>query len=737
MAELILELFCEEIPAGMQLPAVDSLEKIVCDRLKAENLEFSAVTKYCGPRRLTLVVDGLPEKQPDVKDERKGPKVGAPEQAIAGFLRGAGLESIDQCEQRETPKGAVWFAVIERKGLPTADMLVSIVQDAVAKMPWSKSMRFARLGQRWVRPLRRVNAVFNGQVLAGSIDMNGGEIAFGNVTEGHRFLSEGTVTFTNADEYVSGLRDKSVIVSHEERKEIIAKQLEETCAKEGLKVKDDPSLLTEVAGLVEWPVVLLGDIDEEFMEVPREVLTSSMRANQKYFTLEDADASMSRRFALVANITANDGGAAIINGNERVLRARLADAKFFWDQDLKHKLEDNLPKLEKVVFHAKLGTVAQRVSRMADLAELLCDSIPSADKSKARRAAELSKADLVSDMVFEFPEVQGTMGRYYALKQGEDAAVADAIADHYSPAGPSDDCPTAPTSVAVALAEKIDVLAGFWLIDEKPTGSKDPFALRRAALGVIRLIIENKLRLSLLEILLGAILKNALEQRNNEASEYFVEFADLEERGFDLQKLSDGWMDKINSIFDDKDEVFDEMVVKVFDLISFMVDRLKVHLKADGVPHDHIAAVFALEGEDDLVRVLDRVSALGDFLKTDDGANLLAANKRAANILRAEEKKDDRSYDGAVDADLLSQAEEKDLAEALNIAEAAVSKALGNEAFEDAMSGLAKLRTPLDKFFDDVTVNADDASVRENRLKLLSHIRSVMGQVADFGQIEG
>ncbi|WP_420547341.1 glycine--tRNA ligase subunit beta [Curvivirga sp.] len=695
MAELILELFCEEIPAGMQSPAVDSLEKIVCDRLKAENLEFSAVTKYCGPRRLTLVVDGLPEKQPDVKDERKGPKVGAPEQAIAGFLRGAGLDSIDQCEQRETPKGAVWFAVIERKGLPTADMLVSIVQDAVAKMPWSKSMRFARLGQRWVRPLRRVNAVFNGQVLSGSIDMNGGEITFGNVTEGHRFLSEGTVSFTNADEYVSGLRDKSVIVSHEERKEIIAKQLEEACAKEGLKVKDDPSLLAEVAGLVEWPVVLLGDIDEEFMEVPREVLTSSMRTNQKYFTLEDANGSMSRRFALVANITANDGGAAIVNGNERVLRARLADAKFFWDQDLKHKLEDNLPKLEKVVFHAKLGTVAQRVSRMADIAELLCESIPGADKSKARRAAELSKADLVSDMVFEFPEVQGTMGRYYALKQGEDVAVADAIADHYSPAGPSDDCPTAPTSVAVALAEKIDILAGFWLIDEKPTGSKDPFALRRAALGVIRLILENKLRVNL---------------------------ADLSKVA--LQKIAD----QINS------ETSDEIVR---DLMSFFADRLKVHLKADGVPHDHIAAVFALEGEDDLVRVLDRVSALSDFLKTDDGANLLAANKRAANILRAEEKKDDRYYNGAVDAGLLSQAEEKDLAEALDIAEAAVSKALDNEAFEDAMSGLAKLRTPLDKFFDDVTVNADDASVRENRLKLLSHIRSVMGQVADFGQIEG
>ncbi len=722
MAELILELFCEEIPAGMQTPAADSLEKIVCDRLKSENLSFDNVTKYSGPRRLALVVNGLPEKQPDVNDERKGPKVGAPEKAIEGFLRGAGVDSLDQCEQRDTPKGAVWFAIIERKGLPTSDILVEVVKDSVSKMPWAKSMRFARLGQRWVRPLRRVNAVFNGQVINGAVDMNGGEIVIGNETEGHRFLSEGKITFTNEAEYVSKLEAAHVVVSHEKRKEIIASQLDALCCNEGIKVKNDPALLHEVAGLVEWPVSLIGTIDEEFMEVPREVLTSSMRTNQKYFTLEEADGSMSRRFALVANITATDGGAAIINGNERVLRARLADAKFFWTKDLEHKLEDNLPQLEKVVFHAKLGTVSQRVSRMADLAEKLCDFIPNADKIQARRAAELSKADLVSLMVNEFPTVQGTMGQYYALKQGETQAVADAIAEHYSPVGPSDACPTAPTSVALALAEKLDVLAGFWYIDEKPTGSKDPFALRRAALGVIRLILENRLNVSL-----SPVLKDALEL--------------IESNGYIGGTYSRDTPIVPGDVEGAAEKILEQRQVnmdsKVYDLLSFFADRLKVHLKGEGVPHDHIQAVFALGDEDDLVRLLDRVSALSDFLKTDDGANVLAANKRAANILRAEEKKDKTTFKGAVNADLLNEDAEKALSNALTGAEASVKLALEKEAFDEAMTALAQLRSPLDNFFEDIMVNDDNKDIRENRLKLLAHIRLVMGQVADFGQIEG
>lgn len=701
MAELLLELFSEEIPARMQTRAAEDFKKLMADALKDANLSFDAIRAYSTPRRLTVVVDGLPEKQPDIRDERKGPKVGAPEQAVQGFLRGAGLDSLDQCEQRDTPKGAVWFAVIERPGQSSADVLPGLVQDVIAKMPWAKSMRFGTQGFRWVRPLRRVNAVFDGEVLKGSIDLVGAELPFGNQSEGHRFLTEEPFGFRSFSEYEAKLRDHHVILDHAERRAIIAEQMEKAVTAEGLSVKEDPGLLDEVAGLVEWPVVLLGSIDEEFMTVPREVLTLSMRTNQKYFTLENQDGSMATRFALVSNMVAKDGGAAIINGNERVLRARLADAKFFWDQDRKHRLEDNLHKLEKVTFHAKLGTVAERVDRMENLVGKLCDYIDGADRSKAVRAAQLCKADLVSEMVFEFPEVQGIMGRYYAMQQGEEAAIAEAIAEHYSPAGPSDDCPTAPVSVAVALAEKLDTLVGFWLIDEKPTGSKDPYALRRAALGVIRLILENGLRLPLV---------SAFDQ-------HVAEFS----------RDATGVV-----VFGDRK--VDQVAV---DLMHFFADRLKVHLKSEGVPHDHIQAVFALGGEDDLVRLLARVKALGAFLATEDGANLLTAYRRAANILKAEEKKDDRSFDGVPDAAAFAQAEEKALFAALEDAEAKARAAVAEENFSAAMEALASLRGSVDAFFDQVTVNAEDAALRENRLKLLSRIRGVMGSVAEFEQIEG
>ena len=698
MTELLIELFSEEIPAGMQARATDDFKGLVEAGLKGENLVHDAIRAYSTPRRLTLVVEGLPLSQPDVRDERKGPKVGAPEQAVQGFLRGAGLDSLDQCEQRETPKGPVWFAIIERKGRASADVLPGIIVEAINKLPWPKSMRFADQGFRWVRPLRRVNVVFNGAVLEGTLDMNGREIAFGNETEGHRFLSEGTVSFANFEDYEKGLLEKQVVLDPARRREMIAASLDMTVRAEGLTVKEDPKLLDEVVGLVEYPVVLLGDIDPEFMEVPREVLTSSMRANQKYFTLENPDGTMATRFALVSNMVAKDGGQAIARGNERVLRARLADAKFFWDQDRKHKLEDNLAKLDKVIFHAKLGSVAERVARMQELAETLCDHIEGADKAEARRAAQLSKADLVSEMVYEFPEVQGIMGRYYAIHQGESEAVANAIADHYSPAGPNDDCPTAPVSVAVALAEKLDTLAGFWAMDEKPTGSKDPYALRRAALGIIRLILENGVRVNLLPI---------LRRQVGLYSEMY---------GMGLG------IDGEHAAGDD--------------LLSFFADRLKVHLKSDGVAHDHIQSVFALGGEDDLVRLLARVKALGIFLNNDDGANLLTAYRRAANILKAEEKKDGRIFDGEADEGLCRQDEETALIKALEGVEV-YKDLLAKEDFEAAMSALATLRVPVDAFFDEVTVNADDPALRENRLKLLSRIRDIMGSVADFGQIEG
>lgn len=698
MAELLIELFSEEIPAGLQVKTASAFADLIAKGLKDANLETSSIASYSTPRRLTVVVDGIPLAQPDIKDERKGPKVGAPEQAMAGFLRGAGLDSLEQCEQRDTSKGAVWYAVIERKGLPTADVLPAIVQSAVKAVAWAKPMRFASVGFRWVRPLHSVIALFDGKTLDGGIDMQGGEIAFGNTTRGHRFLSEGPLSVTNFADYQSKLHDANVVLNPEERKAAITIQLDTVAAANGLLVQEDAGLLNEVAGLVEWPVVLIGRIDDNFMEVPREALTSSMREHQKYFTLNNEDGTMASCFAVVANMTASDGGAAIAAGNERVLRARLADAKFFWDQDLKGKLDDFTPKLEKVVFHKQIGTVAERVSRMAKLSEELCKYVDGVSPKLVRRAAELAKADLVSAMVTEFADLQGVMGKYYAIKQGEDIAVANAIEDHYSPKGPTDACPTAPVSVVVALAEKLDILAGFWHIDEKPTGSKDPFALRRAALGVIRLILENNLRLPLEDILKYAIYQQPAFDNPN--------------------------MKPTNSLD-----------AKVDDLLDFFADRLKVHLKSEGVKHDHLAAIFAVGGEDDLMRLLARVDALSGFLATDDGTNVLAAYKRGANILRAEEKKDKCQFTGDVNVDEFSTSEEKALYDVLKMSEAISSKKAEKEDYVGAMKALAALRGPMDAFFEGVMVNEEGARI--NRLNLLSNVRTVMNNLADFSQIEG
>ncbi|WP_193185965.1 glycine--tRNA ligase subunit beta [Nisaea sediminum] len=688
MSELLVELFSEEIPARMQKKAADDLLQLLTDKLKKAGLEYSSAVSHVTPRRLVAVIDGLPEKQPDTREERRGPKADAPEKALEGFLGSVGL-TLEQCEKRETPKGTFLYAVVETKGAETKAVLPGIVADAVKDFAWPKSMRWGRHAFRWVRPMHGVLAVFGGETLAGAIDLGGGELTFGNQTKGHRFLAPDAFTVTDFADYAAKLRAAYVIVDREERKQIIMDGATALAKAENLTLKPDLGLLEEVCGLVEWPVPVMGRIDEAFMDVPAEALVTSMRSHQKYFSAETADGSLAARFITVSNMKADAKRDATIRaGNEKVLRARLSDAKFFWDQDRAVKLESRRVKLSDILFYQKLGTVADKVARLEKLAAWLAGHVPGADAGKARRAAALCKADLVTEMVGEFPELQGIMGRYYALHDGEAPEVADAIADHYSPQGPNDRCPTAPESVVVALADKIDTLAGFFAIDEKPTGSKDPFALRRAALGVIRLIVENKLRLPL--------------------GEAFAEAAGL----YQGLGAPEG-------------------------ILDFFADRLKVHLREGGVRHDLVSAVFALGGEDDLVRLLARVEALQSVLSTEDGANLLAGVRRAGNIVKAEEKKDGMSYDGAPDEGLLDQAEEKALSQSLVIAEQGADKALAAEDFEGAMAAIAGLRGPVDAFFDKVTVNADDASVRKNRLALLARVGATANRIADFSQIEG
>ncbi|WP_420722542.1 glycine--tRNA ligase subunit beta [Hwanghaeella sp. LZ110] len=735
MAELLIELFSEEIPARMQRQAAGDLQRLVTDGLTKANLTFDETRIYWTPRRLTLVVEGLPTRQPDLREEKKGPKVGAPDQAVQGFLRSAGLDSLDQCEQQDTPKGPVWIAVVEKKGGASADVLPSLIEAAIRALPWPKSMRFAAQSFRWVRPLHRILAVFDGAALAGDFDLGGATVAFSNTSSGHRFLSPEPFTVLNFSDYIAKLREAHVVLDPEERKQAILDGLRSAADREGLTVKDDPALLEEVTNLVEYPDVLIGKIDDEFMDVPAEALSTSMRAHQKYFSLIRPDGSLAPRFAVVANMKAADGGAKIIAGNERVLRARLADAKFFWDQDRATKLEDRVEDLKKVVFHAKLGTVAERVERIAALAAELSKYIPDCDPVDACRAAKLAKADLTTEMVGEFPELQGIMGRYYALAQNEKPAVADAIAHHYSPAGPNDACPTAPLSVAVALAEKLDTLVGFWLIDEKPTGSKDPFALRRAALGVIRLILENGIKVNLNRVFLDQFI--ILSKESDARSDRISLEAQLE-AGVAKPRLPIHMADEVAFHSDESaTHVYTRFNDKISDLLSFFADRLRVHLKDEGVSHSLIQALFALGDEDDLVRLVARVHALKAFLESEDGANLLTAYRRAANILRAEEKKDGTTYFGKPDSALFATPEETALAAALDAAEGKVKACIKTEDFAGAMAALAGLRQPVDAFFEAVIVNAEEADLRQNRLLLLARIRSVMGTLADFGQIEG
>ena len=671
MPELLIELFSEEIPARMQARAAEDLRRLVTDKLKAAGLGFTDARAFVTPRRLALVVDGVPAAQQDVSEEKKGPRIGSPDKAIEGFLKGAGLASLDQCERRDTGKGEFWFAVVERKGRATRDVLPEIVAGACAELPWPKSMRWGAGSLRWVRPLHSMIGLFDGAVVPFAL----GDLVAGDSTEGHRFMGNRRFAVKDFADYKAKLLDARVMLDPAERATAIKAGIASLAAKEGLTPVVDDGLLAEVAGLVEWPVPLMGHIDERFMDVPREVLTTSMRVNQKYFTFNKPDGSMAPRFAVIANMVTEDGGQTIVAGNEKVLSARLFDARFFWDLDRKARLESRVEALKGVVFHAKLGTVFEKMERVRKLA-LEVAPLVGADANLADRAAKLAKADLTTGMVGEFPELQGVMGRYYAKNDGENEAVVAAIAEHYSPLGPGDKVPTAPVSMALALADKLDTLIGFFAIDEKPTGSKDPFALRRAALGVIRIILENGLRLPLARV----------------------------------------------------------GVAK--DLYEFFVERLKVYLRDRGVRHDHIAAVL-VRGDDDLVRIVARVDAVKHLLEAASGSDLLAAYRRAGNILRIEEKKDGSVYSGAINVSALVAPEEKALVECLDLVTPQADKALETEDFGGAAVLLGQLRDPLDAFFEKVTVNADDPALRVNRLNLLARIRAGLNKIADLSQIEG
>ena len=729
MAELLLELLTEEIPARMQSVAAEEIRRLAEIAFDEAHLAFTRLTSFVTPRRLTLHAEGLPLEQPGSVEEKRGPRVGAPQNAIDGFLKSSGLASLDECDKRATDKGEFYFAIIKRAGQATKDLLPALLTEVIRNLPWPKSMRFPAAPFRWVRPLQSVVCLLDGRIL--KLDL--GDVPVGMESRGHRFLFKSTFNVSNFADYRDQLRRAYVILDAAERRKLIAEALTKRAQDAGFTLKQDEALLDEVTGLVEWPVVLMGRIERDFMELPPEVLTTSMRTHQKYFACLDSRGSLTPHFLVVSNMNADDGGKAIVAGNERVLRARLSDAKFFWDQDRKQKLASRVERLKERVFHAKLGTVFEKMSRVEKLAQTIAEYVKGADKAKVGRAVRLAKADLSTGMVGEFPELQGVMGRYYALHDGEDKEVADAIAEHYSPLGPSDRCPTASVSVTVALADKLDTLANFFAIDEKPTGSKDPYALRRAALGVIRLILENKLRLPLTSIFKQGMQPLLSERSLNEQA--FVDYLEntyLSEEEREDENIEVTWEQIYrHRALESEAEAVSEQ------LLDFFADRLKVALRDQGVRHDLIAAVFAMGGEDDLVRLLARVEALGAFLKTEDGANLLTAYRRASNIVRIEEGKDKKRYADAADPALFRESAEKVLAEKLKRATAESGKALEAEEFAGAMAALARLRVPVDEFFSNVTVNTDDRELRANRLRLLSQIRDTLNRVADFSKIEG
>jgi glycyl-tRNA synthetase beta chain len=761
MPDLLFELFSEEIPARMQAKAAEDLRRMVTDRLVAEGLVYEGARAFATPRRLTLTVHGIPARQSDLKEERKGPRVGGPDAAIAGFLKATGLASLEEAKiQRDPKKGDFYVALIEKPGRATLDVLADMLPVIIRTFPWPKSMRWGERSARpgalqWVRPLHSVVATFGIEteepdVVKFAVD----GIEAGQTTYGHRFMAPEPISVRRFEDYQAKLHAAKVVLEPQGRKDIILADAEQLSFAQGFELVEDQVLLDEVAGLVEWPVVMMGSFEKEFLSIPHEVIRATIRNNLKCFVVRQpasplpagerstarasaaaGEGTLTNKFILTANIEASDGGKAIVAGNERVIRARLSDAKFFYDTDLKTRLEERLPKFENIVFHEKLGTQAERIARIerlaAEIAPLLWKQretffhgkFLNGDEfrdeqdyiHKIKRAARLCKADLLTEVVGEFPELQGLMGKYYALAQGEHPSVAAASEEHYKPQGPADRVPTDPVSIAVALADKIDTLVGFWAIDEKPTGSKDPYALRRAALGVIRLFVERNIRSNLVTILnqhIPRVLESiASALRRSGVGTFGI--------GQGLRVWSGTNVDQ-----------------KCIDLLDFFADRLKVQLREQGARHDLVDAVFALEGQDDLLMVVRRVEALGKFLDTDDGKNLLAGTKRAANILRIEEKKDGKVYDGAPDPALYSLDEEKALAKAINQVKAEASAAVAKEDFASAMSAMAKLRPAVDAFFDKVKVNDDDPRVRENRLKLLNEIRAATRAVADFSKIQ-
>ncbi len=744
MPDLLLELFSEEIPARMQAQAAADLQRLVTQALVDRGLTYEGAQSFATPRRLSLHVVGLPARQPDTREERKGPRVGAPEGAIQGFLKSAGLGSLDQATvSRDPKKGDFYTAVIERPGEAAIAVIAAVLPGIIRGFPWPKSMRWGAGSRapeplRWVRPLHSILCTFGAEteepeVVPFAVD----GIVAGDVTRGHRFMAPKPFRVRRFDDYAPHLDKAKVVLDPARRRDIIRHDARDLAFAQGLEVIDDEVLLGEVAGLVEWPVVLLGRFDAAFLEIPPEVIRATIRANQKCFVTRRPDGSLAEAFILVSNLLATDGGAAIVAGNERVVRARLSDAKFFYDTDLDVRLEDRVEKLDNIVFHEKLGTQGERVKRIAALARELAPVV-GADPAEAERAALLCKADLVSEMVGEFPELQGLMGRYYAAAQGETPAVAAAIEEHYRPQGPSDRVPTEPVSIAVALADKLDTLVGFWAIDEKPTGSKDPFALRRAALGTIRLILDNKLALNVTSLLTNPIRFSRIHV--NVALQRTISLrpaAKNEQNTLLLMRLSQEATETGNRLRFRAGIQPDESTI-IDDLLAFFADRLKVYLREKGARHDLIDAVFALPDQDDLLMIVRRVEALGRFLDTEDGRNLLAGYRRAANILRAEEKKDGAgAFDAAHDPALLALDEEKALAATLTEVRVAASASLEKEDFEAAMRALAQLRLPVDAFFEHVTVNADDPALRRNRLRLLHALRATMLTVADFSKVGG
>jgi len=686
MPDLLIELFSEEIPARMQSRAAEDLKSLMTDGLVEAGLTYASAGAFATPRRLVLSVEGLTAESPTRREERRGPRADAPEKAIAGFLRGAGL-SRDEVEERETPKGRMLFAVIERPGRPAAEIVAEVLEKTIRHFPWPKSMRWGEKSLRWVRPLQSILCVLSDEQGAQVVPLEVDGIRSGDWTHGHRFMAPDRFSVVNFEDYVATLKRAHVVLDAEERAAAIWHDATNRAFASGLEVVEDRGLLAEVAGLVEWPVVLMGEIGEEFLDLPPEVLQTSMREHGKCFSVRSPTTGRIERFVTVANTETADHGATILAGNRKVLAARLSDAKFFWENDLRTVravgLEGMAAPLKDVTFHARLGSQAERVARIAALARAIAPAV-GAKPDLAAEAARIAKADLASEMVYEFPELQGVMGRYYAAAAGHDDGVPESCEEHYQPLGPAAPVPGAPVSVAVALADKIDMLTGFWAIDEKPTGSGDPYALRRAALGVIRIVLENGLRLKLVDV-----------------------FA----KGYPGA---------------DQD-----------DLLAFFADRLKVHLRDQGIRHDVIQACCDLGGQDDLVLLVHRVRALQAFLETQDGANLLAGFKRARNIVTAEEKKDGVEYSGAPDAKFAEQPEERALFAALDAAEPQIAAALAAEDFTAAMGHMATLRGPVDAFFEEVLVNADNQVVRRNRLCLLARVTEVMRQVAVWEAIEG